>query len=61
MFSVGRELGIFLLPLPNSALTLMVMAKLLGSGYVKHWASQVALVIKNPPDNAGDMRCGFDP
>ena len=24
-------------------------------------ASQVALVVKNPPANAGDMRCGFDP
>ena len=24
-------------------------------------ASQVALVIKNPPANAGDMRLGFDP
>ena len=25
-------------------------------------ASQVALVVKNPPTNAGDMkRCGFDP
>ena len=23
-------------------------------------ASQVALVVKNPPVNAGDMRCGFD-
>ena len=22
--------------------------------------SQVALVVKNPPANAGDMRCGFD-
>ena len=26
-----------------------------------YWASQVALVIKNPPANAGDMRCEFDP
>ena len=24
-------------------------------------ASQAALMIKNPPANAGDMRCGFDP
>ena len=24
-------------------------------------ASQVALVVKNPLDNAGDMRRGFDP
>ena len=24
-------------------------------------ASQVALVVKNPPANAGDMRRGFDP
>ena len=24
-------------------------------------ASQVALVVKNPPANAGDKRCGFDP
>ena len=23
--------------------------------------SQVALVVKNPPVNAGDARCGFDP
>ena len=22
---------------------------------------QVALMVKNPPTNAGDMRCGFDP
>ena len=27
----------------------------------KHWASQVALVVKNPPTSAGDMRYGFDP
>ena len=25
------------------------------------WASQVALVVKNSPANAGDMRNGFDP
>ena len=25
------------------------------------WASQVMLVVKNPPTNAGDMRHGFDP
>jgi len=25
------------------------------------WASQVALVVKNPPANAGDTRCRFDP
>ena len=25
------------------------------------WASQVSLVIKNPPANAGDMRLRFDP
>ena len=25
------------------------------------WASQVALVVKNPPANAGEMRCKFDP
>ena len=25
------------------------------------WASQVAPVVKNPPANAGDMRCGFNP
>ena len=24
-------------------------------------ASQLALVVKNLPANAGDMRCGFDP
>ena len=23
-----------------------------------YWASQVALVVKNPPANAGDVRCG---
>ena len=26
-----------------------------------YWASQVALVVKNPPANAGDIRCGFNP
>ena len=25
-------------------------------GYEKRWASQVALVVKNPPANAGDIR-----
>ena len=25
------------------------------------WASQVVLVAKNLPANAGDMRCGFHP
>ena len=25
------------------------------------WASQLALVVKNPPVSAGDMRQGFDP
>ena len=25
------------------------------------WASQVVLVVKNLPANAGDMRLGFDP
>ena len=25
------------------------------------WASQVALVVKNPSASAGDMRCGFSP
>ena len=25
------------------------------------WASQVALVVKNPPTSAGDIRCGFNP
>ena len=28
---------------------------------VKSAASQVALVVKNPPANAGDMRHRFDP
>ena len=28
---------------------------------IHEWISQVALEIKNPPANAGDMRCGFDP
>jgi len=27
----------------------------------RHWASQVVLVVKNPPTSAGDMRHGFDP
>ena len=27
---------------------------------VKNLATQVALVVKNLPANAGDMRCGFD-
>ena len=30
-----------------------------GSGIQE--ASQLALVVKNPPANAGDMRCGFNP
>ena len=25
------------------------------------WASQVALVVKNSPANAGDKRCGLNP
>ena len=28
---------------------------------VNSWASQVALEVKNPPANAGDMRQGFNP
>ena len=28
---------------------------------LESWASQVLLVIKNPPANAGDMRRMFDP
>ena len=31
---------------------------------MKRWdrkSSQVALVVKNPPANAGNVRCGFDP
>ena len=36
------------------------------SNHFKHtyspwWASQGALMVKNPPANAGDMRCGFNP
>ena len=27
----------------------------------QRWASQVALVVKNPPTSAGDIRCGFNP
>ena len=27
----------------------------------RHWASQVALVVKNPPTSAGGVRYGFDP
>ena len=26
-------------------------------GYHAQWASQVVLVVKNPPANAGDVRC----
>ena len=26
-----------------------------------NWASRVALVVKNPPANAGDMQYGLDP
>ena len=34
----------------------------LGLPYMLAWASQVALVIKNMPANAGDVKsCGFDP
>ena len=29
--------------------------------YGINWASQVALVVKNLPANAGDMRCRLDP
>ena len=29
--------------------------------YAEIWASQVALVVKNSPTNAGNMRCEFDP
>ena len=28
---------------------------------MSNWVSQVALVVKNPPANAEDMRRGFDP
>ena len=28
---------------------------------VTDWASQVMLVVKSPPADAGDMRCEFDP
>ena len=29
---------------------------------LNHWTSQMALVVKNPPANAGDIkRCGFNP
>ena len=28
--------------------------------YDRGWASQVSLVVKNLPANAGDARCGFD-
>ena len=36
-------------------------AEYLGSGQYYMRASQVALVVKNLPNNAGDMRLGFDP
>ena len=29
--------------------------------YIYAWSSQVVLAVKNPPANAGDMRCRFDP
>jgi len=29
--------------------------------YIIPWSSQVALVVKNPPANAGDIRGNFDP
>ena len=28
---------------------------------VVNWASQVVLVVKNPPVNAGDLKSKFDP
>ena len=31
-----------------------------GGSVVKNLATQVALVVKNPPANAGDVRCGFN-
>ena len=31
------------------------------SGLEVEGVCQVALVVKNPPANAGDTRCGFDP
>ena len=32
------------------------------NGFAGEWGtSQVALVVENPPADAGDMRCGFDP
>ena len=33
----------------------------LAAAYDYIWISQVALVVKNPPAKAGDMRHGFDP
>ena len=30
-------------------------------GEIFGWASLVALVVKNPPANTGDVRLGFDP
>ena len=37
------------------------MASTIIWGYVGLGASQVTLVVKSPPANAGDQRCRFDP
>ena len=42
----------------NITVTLQVIIMMI---YSLVWASQAALVVKNPPATAGDMRLGFDP
>ena len=37
------------------------MGLLVNSFSLEAWASQVALVVKNSPTNAGNKRSGFDP
>ena len=38
-----------------------VVPLLLNIVYISYWASQVALVVKNPSASAVDKRCRFDP
>ena len=37
-----------------------VVPLLLNILHISYWASQVVLVVKNPPANAGDKRHGLD-
>ena len=45
----------------NVALTILVVVKGFGVFIECMWASQVVLVVKNLPTNAGDIKDGFDP